>query len=179
MTVDWVGRLAEALECHPFDLLDAPPQAKTERERALLELFRGMSDEQQDAFFQATAALAKPVSREEGEMFELSLEFISSPWKLGAIQSSGHLGLKRTLLRLVFAERISYSRKTGLRTSQASVPFEFFSNDAEKCNMVRLRRLELPRVLPHSDLNAARLPFRHSRTAISLVALLYVYGLAL
>ncbi len=24
--------------------------------------------------------------------------------------------------------------------------------------MVRLRRLELPRVLPHSDLNAARLP---------------------
>ncbi len=31
--------------------------------------------------------------------------------------------------------------------------------------LVRLRRLELPRVLPHSDLNAARLPFRHNRTA--------------
>ncbi len=30
--------------------------------------------------------------------------------------------------------------------------------------LVRLRRLELPRVLPHSDLNAARLPFRHNRT---------------
>ena len=30
--------------------------------------------------------------------------------------------------------------------------------------MVRSRRLELPRVLPHSDLNAARLPFRHDRT---------------
>jgi hypothetical protein len=29
---------------------------------------------------------------------------------------------------------------------------------------VRPRRLELPRVLPHSDLNAARLPFRHGRT---------------
>ena len=27
-----------------------------------------------------------------------------------------------------------------------------------------MRRLELPRVLPHSDLNAARLPFRHIRT---------------
>jgi len=64
LTVDWVDRLAEALDCHPFDLLDAPPQAKTERERALLDLFRGMSDEQQDAFFQATAALAKPVSED-------------------------------------------------------------------------------------------------------------------
>ena len=28
----------------------------------------------------------------------------------------------------------------------------------ESLEMVRLRRLELPRVLPHSDLNAARLP---------------------
>jgi len=67
LTVDWVDRLAEALECHPFDLLDAPPQAKSERERALLELFRGMSSEQQDAFFQATAALAQPVSQVEND----------------------------------------------------------------------------------------------------------------
>ena len=37
--------------------------------------------------------------------------------------------------------------------------------------LVRLRRLELPRVLPHSDLNAARLPFRHSRT-LRLVAVI-------
>jgi hypothetical protein len=29
---------------------------------------------------------------------------------------------------------------------------------------VRSERLELSRVLPHSDLNAARLPFRHDRT---------------
>jgi hypothetical protein len=30
-------------------------------------------------------------------------------------------------------------------------------------NLVRSERLELSRVLPHSDLNAARLPFRHDR----------------
>lgn len=30
--------------------------------------------------------------------------------------------------------------------------------------VVRPERLELSRVLPHSDLNAARLPFRHGRT---------------
>ncbi len=29
--------------------------------------------------------------------------------------------------------------------------------------MVRSRRLELPQDLSHSDLNAARLPFRHDR----------------
>lgn len=67
LTVDWVERIAAALDCHPFDLLEAPPQAKSERERALLELFRGMSDEQQDAFFKATAALAQPVTHEEND----------------------------------------------------------------------------------------------------------------
>jgi transcriptional regulator with XRE-family HTH domain len=67
LTVDWVDRIADALDCHPFDLLDAPPQAKSERERALLELFRGMSDQQQDAFFQATAALAQPVIQEDDD----------------------------------------------------------------------------------------------------------------
>jgi hypothetical protein len=30
--------------------------------------------------------------------------------------------------------------------------------------LVRSRRLELPQGYPHSDLNAARLPFRHDRT---------------
>jgi hypothetical protein len=30
--------------------------------------------------------------------------------------------------------------------------------------LVRSRRLELPQGCPHSDLNAARLPFRHDRT---------------
>lgn len=65
--MDWVDRIADALDCYPFDLLDASPQAKSERERALLDLFRGMSDEQQDVFFQATAALAKPVSQVEND----------------------------------------------------------------------------------------------------------------
>ena len=46
-------------------------------------------------------------------------------------------------------------------------PEGYFSSE----ELVRLRRLELPRVLPHSDLNAARLPFRHSRT-LRLVAMI-------
>jgi hypothetical protein len=40
--------------------------------------------------------------------------------------------------------------------TQTTTPF-----DLER--MVRSGGLEPPRVLPHSDLNAARLPFRHDR----------------
>lgn len=36
--------------------------------------------------------------------------------------------------------------------------------------MVRSRRLELPRGFPHSDLNAARLPFRHDRARCETLA---------
>jgi site-specific DNA recombinase len=73
------------------------------------------------------------------EMFELSLDFISSPWKIWA---SGQLSLKRTVLRLAFSERIAYSRKTGLRTPQVSVPFEFFNVFTKKCEMVPPHGLE-------------------------------------
>ena len=37
----------------------------------------------------------------------------------------------------------------------------------KKMDLVRPERLELSRVLPHSDLNAARLPFRHGRKPIN------------
>ena len=33
----------------------------------MIELFRGLSEEQQEAFLQATAALAKPIEKEEKE----------------------------------------------------------------------------------------------------------------
>ena len=42
--------------------------------------------------------------------------------------------------------------------------------------LVRPERLELSRVLPHSDLNAARLPFRHGRTVDGGHALALGYG---
>ena len=39
-------------------------------------------------------------------------------------------------------------------------------NFLKKTQLVRSERLELSRVLPHSDLNAARLPFRHDRSVM-------------
>lgn len=64
LTVDWLERIAEALGCHPFDLLDAPPYDSDERERILVELFRDLSREQQKAFLAATAAITKPLEIE-------------------------------------------------------------------------------------------------------------------
>ncbi len=61
LTLDWMERIAKALECHPSDLLAGGTRLQNEKERAMIELFRGLSDEQQEAFLQATAALAKPV----------------------------------------------------------------------------------------------------------------------
>ena len=55
------------------------------------------------------------------EMFELSTPFLSSPWKLW---ETGHIGLRRTVLKLAFAERLPYVRKQGFRTPNLSIPFK-------------------------------------------------------
>ncbi len=90
------------------------------------------------------------------ELIELTCDFLASPWNLWR---SGQLHLRRLVLKLAFAERMIYCRKNGYRTAKLSLPFKVLDqiqNHPE--GMVRSRRLELPRVLPHSDLNAARLP---------------------
>ncbi len=61
LTVDWIERIAKALGCHPFELLDDRLAVKSEREEALLELFRSLNDEQQNAFLQAALSVADPV----------------------------------------------------------------------------------------------------------------------
>jgi len=68
LTLDWMERIAKALECHPSDLLIGGTQVRNERERAMIELFRGLSEEQQEAFLKATAALAKPVENDNKAM---------------------------------------------------------------------------------------------------------------
>ena len=63
LTLEWMERIAEVLECHPSDLLIGGSRLRNEKERAMIELFRGLSEEQQEAFLKATAALAKPVEK--------------------------------------------------------------------------------------------------------------------
>ncbi|WP_081284863.1 recombinase family protein [Tritonibacter mobilis] len=55
------------------------------------------------------------------DMLELSLKFLSSPWKLW---ESGDMTLRRTLLRLAFTDRIAYHRNAGARTPSIALPFK-------------------------------------------------------
>lgn len=89
------------------------------------------------------------------EIIELLRDFLSNPWN---IYENGSLAVRKTILKMAFASPLAYDRKNSYRTPQVSVIFYFFENFTAKCEMVRSRRLELPRELPHSDLNAARLP---------------------
>lgn len=59
--------------------------------------------------------------RDFDDMLELSLQFLSKPWKLW---ESGDITLRRTLLKLAFTDRLSYCRETGPRTPQFSIPFK-------------------------------------------------------
>ena len=99
--------------------------------------------------------IVPPKGRME-EFIELSLRFLASPWD---IYKNGSLTVKQTVLRLAFSEPLRYSRETGYRTIETALPFKVLAGfSSQMCEMVRSRRLELPRELPHSDLNAARLP---------------------
>jgi site-specific DNA recombinase len=55
------------------------------------------------------------------QMFEHALQFLSNPWKLW---KSGNLIAQRTVLRLAFAEQITYARNEGLRTPKTTLPFK-------------------------------------------------------
>jgi site-specific DNA recombinase len=55
------------------------------------------------------------------DVLELSLQFLANPWKLW---ESGHITLRRTVLRLAFTERLQYHRKTGARTPKTALVFK-------------------------------------------------------
>ena len=55
------------------------------------------------------------------EMFELAMSYLANPWKLWA---SGNTEHRRTVLRLTFAERLTYCRKNGFSNPNFSLPFK-------------------------------------------------------
>lgn len=142
-------------------LLDNIVQASAPRVIAAFEARITKLDTEKQILSKRRTQIAAP-SKGLEEMLELSLKFLASPWKIWA---TGDLSLRRTVLKLALADRVQYYRKDGLRTPKTTLPFKALSHINDQfLKMVRMRRLELPRVLPHSDLNAARLPFRHIRT---------------
>lgn len=65
LTEAWMRRIAEALGVSPFELLSEATPALDEQERAMLSLYRSLSKAQRDAFYQAFAALAKPLGEDD------------------------------------------------------------------------------------------------------------------
>lgn len=57
-----------------------------------------------------------------GEMFELAMDFLANPWK---IWENGSSAMRRTVLRLVFPERILFDREEGFRTPKTTLPFKY------------------------------------------------------
>ncbi len=78
--------------------------------------------------------MGKP-ARPFEELFELAMEFLRNPCKLW---DSGQLTLKRTVLRLAFAERVAYCRKSGLRTPKTALPFKLL--DGVSCGNLEMAR---------------------------------------
>lgn len=59
--VEWILRISDALECYPADLIDGGPERLKPRERALVDVFRGMSEDRQDSFYKGAISAAQPV----------------------------------------------------------------------------------------------------------------------
>ncbi|MEM6891759.1 MAG: recombinase family protein [Pseudomonadota bacterium] len=55
------------------------------------------------------------------EKLEPALKFLASPWK---IWESGSIDMRRLVLKLVFADRISYHRSKGARTAETTLLFK-------------------------------------------------------
>ncbi len=70
-----------------------------------------------------TEQLAKQVEpkRAFDEKLELSLKFLSSPWKLW---ESGDITLRRLVLKLAFTDHVQYCRNEGARTPERAFPFK-------------------------------------------------------
>ncbi|WP_282078892.1 hypothetical protein [Epibacterium ulvae] len=73
----------------------------------------------------------RPNKQTFDQLFEHACDFLSNPCHLW---ENGSLIAKKKVLRLAFAERISYSRERGFRTPKTTLPFkvlEDFSNKKE------------------------------------------------
>ena len=74
------------------------------------------------------------------DLFELAMRFVSSPWN---IWNSGQFNLRRMVLRLAFAERISYSRENGFSNPKFALPFNILREiDMEKSVVARPKGFE-------------------------------------
>lgn len=59
LTWEWMQRVANALECHPLDLVEGPAVPKDNDEKELLKKFRGLEDRERQMFSHMLDGLSK------------------------------------------------------------------------------------------------------------------------
>lgn len=80
------------------------------------------------------AESAVPEAGRLTEFIEPALTFLANPWN---IYKNGSFALKRTVLKLAFAEPLRYSRNEGYRTAEITFPFKVLADfQSLKCGMV-------------------------------------------
>ncbi len=110
------------------------PSVVTAYEKRLAKL------EREKLIFQEKLTNGPKPTKSFDELFELACQFLASPCKLW---KTGQLTLQRTVLKLAFAERISYCRKTGLRTPDLALPFKALGGtQMQQCVMAEAQGFE-------------------------------------
>ena len=80
------------------------------------------------------AAQAMPPKGRFDDFIEHTMTFLASPWN---IYENGGIALRRTVLKLAFAEPLSYNRESGYRTAKTTFPFKVLAGiSTQKCEMV-------------------------------------------
>lgn len=77
--------------------------------------------ERQKIILSEKARKASPPKGQLEDFFELSLRFLSSPWN---IYKNGDPQMRRTVLKLAFAEPLRFNRHEGYRTPETTLPFK-------------------------------------------------------
>ena len=66
------------------------------------------------------------------DAFRTAFDFLANPWNLW---NSDRIEDKRAVLKLVFADRLAYCRKTDVRTANTTIPFKalagFFDHEVQ------------------------------------------------
>ena len=90
--------------------------------------------EKQKLLLADQAAQAVPPKGRFDDFIEHTMTFLASPWN---IYENGGIALRRTVLKLAFAEPLSYNRESGYRTAKTTFPFKVLAGiSTQKCEMV-------------------------------------------
>ena len=93
--------------------------SKLERDKLLLE--------------DSVATMGRP-KHTPAELFELAIQFLSSPWK---IWEKGKFEERRMVLKLAFCKRISYHRERGFTNPEFSLPFRVLGGNSGDFNAIK------------------------------------------